>query len=135
MGHVAYCASKGGLNGLTRVMKSEWAEHNIQINTISPAVVLTPLGMKVWGDPVRGDPMKAKIPAGRFCEPIEVADAILFLSLSTSDMICGHDLMVDGGYTRGARNMLTAILYCKYIPNMLIISLRLFGAMSRLPAK
>ena len=99
VGHGAYCASKGGLNGLTRVMTSEWAGHNIQINTVSPTVVLTPLGMKVWGDPERGDPMKAKIPAGRFCEPIEVADAILFLSSSASDMICGHDLMVDGGYT------------------------------------
>ena len=98
VGHGAYCASKGGLNGLTRVMTSEWAGHNIQINTVSPTVVLTPLGMKVWGDPERGDPMKAKIPAGRFCEPIEVADAILFVSSSASNMICGHDLMVDCGY-------------------------------------
>jgi NAD(P)-dependent dehydrogenase (short-subunit alcohol dehydrogenase family) len=98
-GHGAYCASKGGLNSLTRVMTSEWARHNIQVNTVCPTVVLTALGMKVWGDPERGDPMKAKIPAGRFCEPVEVADSILFLASSASDMICGHDLMVDGGYT------------------------------------
>jgi NAD(P)-dependent dehydrogenase (short-subunit alcohol dehydrogenase family) len=80
-------------------MTSEWAGHNLQINSVSPTVVLTDLGIKVWGDPRRGDPMRSKIPAGRFCDPIEVADAILFLSSSASDMINGHDLMVDGGYT------------------------------------
>ncbi len=98
-GHGAYCSSKSGLNGLTRVMTSEWARHNLQINSISPTVVLTELGLKVWGDPDKGDAMRCKIPAGRFCEPIEVADAILFLSSNASDMINGHDLLVDGGYT------------------------------------
>jgi 2-deoxy-D-gluconate 3-dehydrogenase len=97
--HGAYCASKGGLNMLTKVMTSEWAKHNIQINTVCPTVILTPLGEKVWGDPAKGDPMKAKIPAGRFGQPVEVADAILFLASSASDMICGHDLLIDGGYT------------------------------------
>jgi 2-deoxy-D-gluconate 3-dehydrogenase len=97
--HGAYCASKGGLNMLTKVMTSEWARHNIQINTVCPTVILTPLGEMVWGKPEKGDPMKAKIPAGRFGQPVEVADAILFLASSASDMICGHDLLIDGGYT------------------------------------
>jgi NAD(P)-dependent dehydrogenase (short-subunit alcohol dehydrogenase family) len=98
-GHGAYCASKGGLNMLTKVMTSEWAKHNIQINTVCPTVILTPLGEKVWGQPEKGDPMKARIPAGRFGQPVEVADAILFLASSASDLICGHDLLIDGGYT------------------------------------
>jgi NAD(P)-dependent dehydrogenase (short-subunit alcohol dehydrogenase family) len=98
-GHGAYCASKGGLNMLTKVMTVEWARHNIQINTVCPTVILTPMGELVWGQPEKGDPMKAKIPGGRFGKPIEVADAILFLASTASDMICGHDLMVDGGYT------------------------------------
>jgi 2-deoxy-D-gluconate 3-dehydrogenase len=97
--HGAYCASKGGLNTLTKVMTVEWAKYNIQINTVCPTVILTPMGEKVWGQPEKGDPMKAKIPGGRFGKPIEVADAILFLASSASDMICGHDLLVDGGYT------------------------------------
>jgi NAD(P)-dependent dehydrogenase (short-subunit alcohol dehydrogenase family) len=97
--HGAYCASKGGLNMLTKVMTVEWAKHNIQINTICPTVILTPMGEQVWGQPEKGDPMKAKIPGGRFGKPVEVADAILFLSSSASDMICGHDLLIDGGYT------------------------------------
>ncbi len=97
--HAAYCASKGGLNMLTKVMVVEWAKHNIQINTVCPTVILTPMGEQVWGKPEVGDPMKAKIPGGRFGKPVEVADAVLFLASSASDMICGHDLLVDGGYT------------------------------------
>jgi NAD(P)-dependent dehydrogenase (short-subunit alcohol dehydrogenase family) len=97
--HGAYCASKGGLNMLTKVMTVEWARHNIQINTVCPTVILTPMGEKVWGQPEKGDPMLAKIPGNRFGRPIEVADMILYLSSSASDMVCGHDMMIDGGYT------------------------------------
>ncbi|MCA0431876.1 MAG: glucose 1-dehydrogenase [Proteobacteria bacterium] len=98
-GHGAYCASKGGLNMLTKVMTVEWAAHNIQINSLCPTVILTPMGEQVWGDPAKGDPMKAKIPAARFGKPVEVADFILFLASSASDMVTGQDLLIDGGYT------------------------------------
>ncbi len=98
-GHGAYAASKGGLNMLTKVMTVEWAKHNIQINAVCPTVILTPMGEQVWGQPEKGDPMKAKIPGGRFGKPIEVADLILFLASSASDMICGQELLIDGGYT------------------------------------
>ena len=98
-GHGAYAASKGGLNMLTKVMTVEWAKHNIQINSVCPTVILTPMGERVWGEPAKGDPMKAKIPAGRFGKPVEVADLILFLASSASDMITGQDILIDGGYT------------------------------------
>lgn len=97
--HGAYTASKAGLNALTKVMTLEWACHNIQSNAICPTVVLTPMGKRVWGAPEKGGPMLAKIPLGRFGEPIEVADAILFLASSASDLISGETLMLDGGYT------------------------------------
>lgn len=97
--HAAYAASKNGLNGLTKVMTSEWAKHNIQCNAVLPTVILTPMGDKVWGNPAKGDPMKAKIPAGRFGYPVEVADLILFLASAASDMINGDSIMLDGGYT------------------------------------
>jgi NAD(P)-dependent dehydrogenase (short-subunit alcohol dehydrogenase family) len=97
--HGAYCASKGGLNMLTKAMTIEWAQHNIQANAICPTVILTPLGQRVWGAPEKGGPMLAKIPLGRFGEPIEVADAILFLASSASDLINGETLMLDGGFT------------------------------------
>ena len=97
--HGAYCASKGGLNMLTKVMTSEWAKHNIQINAVCPTVILTPMGEQVWGDPAKGDPMKAKIPAGRFGKPIEVADLVLFLASSASDLVNGQAILIDGGFT------------------------------------
>jgi NAD(P)-dependent dehydrogenase (short-subunit alcohol dehydrogenase family) len=97
--HGSYGASKGGLNMLTRVMTIEWAKHNIQSNTVCPTVILTPMGEMVWGKPEKGDPMKAKIPLGRFGKTTEVADLILFLSSSASDLITGQDLLIDGGFT------------------------------------
>lgn len=97
--HGAYGASKGGLNMLTKVMTVEWAKYNIQANAVCPTVILTPMGEMVWGDPAKGDPMKAKIPAGRFGRTTEVADLILFLASSASDMICGQSILIDGGFT------------------------------------
>ena len=97
--HASYCASKGGLNMLTKVMAVEWGPYNIQANAIAPTVILTPMGEKVWGDPARGEPMRAKIPLGRFGQPIEVADLILFLASPASDLITGTTVVIDGGYT------------------------------------
>jgi NAD(P)-dependent dehydrogenase (short-subunit alcohol dehydrogenase family) len=97
--HGAYGASKGGLNMLTKVMTVEWAKHNIQCNSICPTVILTPMGEMVWGDPAKGGPMKAKIPAGRFGRTTEVADLVLFLASSASDLINGQTILIDGGFT------------------------------------
>ena len=97
--HGAYAASKNGLNALTKVMTAEWAPFNVQSNAVCPTVILTPMGEKVWGDPARGDPMKARIPLGRFGRPIEVADLVLFLASPASDLITGECIYIDGGYT------------------------------------
>lgn len=97
--HSAYAASKNGLNALTKSVTCEWAKHNIQCNAICPTVILTPMGERVWGEPAKGDPMKAKIPAARFGRPVEVADLVLFLASPASDLINGDTIMIDGGYT------------------------------------
>ena len=97
--HCAYAASKSGLNALTKAMTCEWAQYNIQCNAICPTVILTPMGERVWGQPEKGDPMKAKIPAARFGLPVEVADMVLYLSSPASDLVNGDTLMLDGGYT------------------------------------
>ncbi len=97
--HAAYCASKGGLNMLTQVMALEWGPHNIQTNAVAPTVILTPMAEKNWGDPAKSEPMLAKIPLGRFGQPVEVADLILYLASPASDLICGETILIDGGYT------------------------------------
>lgn len=95
--HAAYCASKAGVIGLTRVLALEWGGRGVRANTISPTVVLTELGRYAWSGP-EGDAFKKLIPAGRFAEPEEIAAAALFLASDASLMINGADLPVDGGF-------------------------------------
>lgn len=96
--HAAYCASKAGLIGMTKVLAVEWAEYNINVNAISPTVILTELGKKAWQGEV-GETMKKKIPVGRFGYPEEVAAAALYLASGASDLITGSNLVIDGGYS------------------------------------
>jgi glycerol dehydrogenase len=96
--HVAYCASKAAIISMTKVLALEWAKHNIQVNAISPTVVLTELGKKAWAGEV-GERMKEKIPAGRFAYPEEIAACALFLASDAAAMINGENLVIDGGYT------------------------------------
>src|SRR3712207_4358276 len=96
--HVAYCASKFGVVGLTRVLALEWGARGVTANTISPTVVLTPLGIKAWDNP-QGMEHMAQIPVGRFAMPEEIAATAAFLASGAADMINGADLVVDGGFT------------------------------------
>lgn len=96
--HVAYCASKGAIIAMTKVMAMEWGKHDIRVNAVSPTVVLTELGHKAWDGPA-GDALKKEMPSGRFAEPDEVAGVIAFLCSGAAAMITGHNMVVDGGYT------------------------------------
>jgi len=91
----AYHASKAGMDGLTRAMAVELAPHNIQVNSIGPGPIATPM----WGDP--GGEYAAGIarlvPARRFGRPEEIAAAVVFLASSLSDFITGQTLFIDGG--------------------------------------
>ncbi|HGN1200818.1 TPA: SDR family oxidoreductase [Providencia rettgeri] len=96
--HAAYCASKAAIIGLTQVLALEWSPKGIQTNAISSTIVMTELGKKAW-EGEKGDEMKGKIPARRFAEPSEIAACALFLASDASDMITGHNLVIDGGYS------------------------------------
>ncbi|MBO0989802.1 D-threitol dehydrogenase [Delftia sp. SD018] len=96
--HAAYCASKAGLVGLTRVLALEWASDGITVNAISPTVVDTPLGRKAWAGQV-GEAMQALIPTGRFAQPEEVARLAVFLAGTHAGMLTGENIVIDGGYS------------------------------------
>lgn len=96
--HVAYCASKGGIIAMTRVLAMEWGQYGIRVNCVSPTVVLTALGHKAWDGPV-GDAFKKELPSERFAEPEEIAATIAFLCSKNAAMITGHNLVIDGGFT------------------------------------
>ena len=96
--HAAYCASKGAVDMLTKVMALELGSHGIRVNAVNPTVTLTPMGKMAWGDPKKSGPMLAKIPLGRFAEPREVATVVAFLLSENAAMISGTTLPVDGGF-------------------------------------
>lgn len=96
--HAAYCASKGAIDMLTKVMALELGPHQIRVNAVNPTVTLTPMGEMAWGDPAKSMPMLAKIPLGRFARPIHVANAVVYLLSDAADMIHGVTLPIDGGF-------------------------------------
>ena len=96
--HVAYCASKAGVISITKNLALEWGEFNVNVNSISPTVILTELGKKAWAGEV-GEAMKKLIPAGRFGYPEEVAAVALFLASDAANLITGENIVIDGGYT------------------------------------
>jgi NAD(P)-dependent dehydrogenase (short-subunit alcohol dehydrogenase family) len=96
--HYAYCASKAGLVMATKVQALELGPHGIQCNVVCPTVIMTEMGQRVWGEQAKAAPMLARIPAGHFGTPKHVADTVVFLASSASDMVNGVELPVDGGY-------------------------------------
>ncbi|CAG2170497.1 unnamed protein product [Oppiella nova] len=96
--HLVYCATKGAVDQITRVLALELAAHRIRVNAVQPTVVWTDLAKIVWADPVVSGAMKSRIPMGRFAEPEEVADAVAFLLSDRAAMITGATLPVDGGF-------------------------------------
>lgn len=97
----SYSASKSALQLLTQTMAVEFGPHNIQANCVAPTVTMTPMGNSAWPPSPRRDTKLSRIPTGRFAEPEEVANTVLFLASSQSDFISGVELSVDGGEGAG----------------------------------
>lgn len=97
-GHVAYCASKAGIVGMTNCMALEWGPRGITVNAVSPTVVETELGLTGWAGE-KGERARAAIPTRRFARPWEVAASVLYLASGAAEMVNGANLMIDGGYT------------------------------------
>jgi len=99
----AYCASKGALLQLVRQMAIDYAGNGIRINAVGPGSIDTPFLQRYLdglADPAAGmAEIKAAHPMGRWAQPEEVSDAILFLLGSKASFITGQILMVDGGYS------------------------------------
>ena len=98
-GRVAYCTAKAGVHQLTRSLALEWAPHKINVNSIAPCLTETPGRRDVFARPGLKDSILAKLPIGRWNQPEDLVGAVLYLSSHLSDMVVGHVLMVDGGWT------------------------------------
>jgi gluconate 5-dehydrogenase len=97
-GNVAYGATKGAVDMITRMLAAEWAAYNINVNAIAPSVVMTE-AVKKAAAPERLQMLAAKNPFKRFATPEDVAGACVFLASPESDFITGQILYVDGGLT------------------------------------
>ena len=95
----AYCSSKAGVVNLTRVLAIEWAQHQINVNAVAPTFVLTPLTEKMFANPAFSREIHRRIPLGRLGTPQDVVGAVVFLASPAADLITGHTLLVDGGWT------------------------------------
>ncbi|MBI3980041.1 MAG: glucose 1-dehydrogenase [Chloroflexi bacterium] len=98
---VAYCSSKAGVVNLTRVLALEWAEYGVNVNAIGPTFVRTPLTEPMWQDPAIYQGVVRRIPLGRLATPEDVVGAVVYLASPASDMVTGHTLLIDGGWTAG----------------------------------
>jgi 2-deoxy-D-gluconate 3-dehydrogenase len=95
-----YAAAKAGVHHLSRALSLEWSRQGVNVNVVAPCitetdsrkVILERPGYKEWAT-------QTMLPVGRWNQPEDLVGAVLFLSSSMSDMVVGHVLMVDGGWT------------------------------------
>jgi 2-dehydro-3-deoxy-D-gluconate 5-dehydrogenase len=95
-----YAAAKAGVHHLSRALSLEWARQGVTVNVVAPCItetetrkiILERPGYKKWAT-------NQALPAGRWNQPQDLVGAVLFLSSHLSDMVVGHILMVDGGWT------------------------------------
>jgi 2-deoxy-D-gluconate 3-dehydrogenase len=96
---VAYCASKAGLNLVTKVLALEWAQYGILVNAVAPTFIENDFTKKMFADPEFKKYALAKNLLGRFGVGEDVAGAVLYLASPASSLVTGHILMVDAGWT------------------------------------
>jgi NAD(P)-dependent dehydrogenase (short-subunit alcohol dehydrogenase family) len=95
---VSYSASKGGVLSMSRELGVQFAREGIRVNALCPGPVNTPLLRELFAkDPERAARRLVHVPMGRFAEPEEVANAVLFLASDESSFITANTFLVDGG--------------------------------------
>ena len=95
----AYSSSKAGVNLLTKVLAIEWAPHNINVNAIAPTFVETPLTKPMFEEKGFRESVLREIPMGRIAQTKDITGAVIYLASEASDMVTGHVLLIDGGWT------------------------------------
>lgn len=97
--NAGYNASKGAVRIFTKAAAVQYAKENIRVNSIHPGPIATPMTAEGRADPERVALTLDRTPLGRYGEPEEVANAVLFLASDEASYVTGSEIVVDGGYT------------------------------------
>jgi 3alpha(or 20beta)-hydroxysteroid dehydrogenase len=92
----AYAGSKFAIRGMTRAAASEYAAHKIRVNSVHPGPVLTPMVENGLTDDGR-KAVASHVPLGRFAQPGELSEVVLFMASDASSYMTGSEVLVDGG--------------------------------------
>jgi NAD(P)-dependent dehydrogenase (short-subunit alcohol dehydrogenase family) len=95
----AYCASKAGLNLVTKVLALEWGKHDILVNAVAPTFIETEFSRGFLADPLFREYALSKNLLQRFGTPEDVTGAVVYLASPAASLITGHILAVDAGWT------------------------------------
>jgi NAD(P)-dependent dehydrogenase (short-subunit alcohol dehydrogenase family) len=95
----AYSSSKAGVNLLTKVLAIEWAPYNINVNAIAPTFVETPLTKPMFEEQGFRESVLREIPMRRIAQTKDITGAVIYLASEASNMVTGHVLLIDGGWT------------------------------------
>lgn len=98
-GNAGYCATKGAVEQITKTLALEWAPHNIRVNALGPALVITPGTKHIAENPELSKKYASMIPLGRIALPEDLVGAVNFLVSDAAGFVTGQTIYVDGGMT------------------------------------
>jgi 2-deoxy-D-gluconate 3-dehydrogenase len=94
----AYAASKGAVAQLTKALCNEWSGRGVNVNAVAPGYMATDMNTALIADPVRLEQLSVRIPAGRWGQPEDVGNVVVFLASPAAAYVHGQVLAVDGGW-------------------------------------
>jgi len=97
--HAVYCATKGGVNQLTRVMALEWSKLGVTVNAVGPTFIYTPGTAERLDNPEYRENVLRRIPANKIGDISDVAGAVIYLASDAAKLVSGTCLLVDGAWT------------------------------------
>jgi gluconate 5-dehydrogenase len=98
-GNAGYCATKGAVELITKALALEWAPHQIRVNALGPALVITPGTKHIAENPELAKKYASAVPLGRIGMPEDMVGAVIYLASDAASFVTGQTLYVDGGLT------------------------------------
>jgi 2-dehydro-3-deoxy-D-gluconate 5-dehydrogenase len=94
----AYAASKGAVAQLTKALCNEWSSQGVNVNAVAPGYMATDMNTALLADPERLEQLSVRIPAGRWGQPEDIGNVVVFLASPAAAYVHGQVLAVDGGW-------------------------------------